>query len=129
MPFDKSFDGLFDKVIVPAVNSQKLIPLRTDREAIVGDVVSALYKDIKESRCVIAVVSNFNPNVMYELGVAHTMNKNVIIMCEREDGSSQELDIPFDIRNNQIIWYPQNLTDKECARLIGVLSDAMQRGV
>lgn len=127
MPFDKAFETLSDKVIDKAVIDQRLSPLRSDREAIIGDVVSALYKAIRESRCVIAVVTGFNPNVMYELGVAHAMNKDVIILCEREQGGSLKTDIPFDIRNHQIIWYSGDLSSEECIRLIGMLGEALKR--
>jgi hypothetical protein len=59
--------------------------------------------------CVVAVITQFNPNVMYELGFAHAQGKPAVLLCQI---GTQDLlpDLPFDLRNEQVIAYrPDNL--------------------
>ena len=47
----------------------------------------------------IANIEGKNSNVMYELGIAHTMNKQVILACKTK------LDIPLDLAAKRFILY------------------------
>lgn len=60
-------------------------------------------KGITESRIIIAEITDRNPNVFYELGAAHALGKNVILLAQNEN------DIPFDIRSHRCILYEDNL--------------------
>lgn len=42
-----------------------------------------------------------NPNVFYELGLAHALNKPVVLVSSNED------DVPFDLRHIRVIIYDQ----------------------
>jgi hypothetical protein len=50
----------------------------------------------------VADVTGKNPNVFYELGIAHTVGRDVIIITQNEQ------DVPFDIRNYQYFQYTAN---------------------
>ncbi len=50
-----------------------------------------IFDDILRARCVIADLTGNNPNVFYELGVAHALKPNVVLL--KRAGSS----VPFDL--------------------------------
>ncbi|MCA9886636.1 MAG: hypothetical protein KC708_26880, partial [Anaerolineae bacterium] len=54
---------------------------------------------IVKSQLIIADCTNRNANVFYELGMAHTLNKSVIMLTQNMK------DIPFDIRHLRVIEY------------------------
>lgn len=73
--------------------------LRGDEENkkdILGHIVGLIVR----SRIVIANISSRNPNVMYELGIAHALGKPVIMIS-----SSKDTDTVFDLRNQTIIFF------------------------
>lgn len=43
-----------------------------------------------------------NPNVFYELGLAHALKKPVVLV------SSNESDVPFDLKHIRVIYYDVN---------------------
>lgn len=51
------------------------------------------------ARIVIADLTGKNPNVFYEVGVAHTVGENVILITQRIE------DVPFDLRHLRHIQY------------------------
>jgi hypothetical protein len=53
----------------------------------------------------LADLTGKNPNVFYELGLAHALAKPVIMVAESMD------DIPFDLRALRIILYDKNVPD------------------
>lgn len=66
-----------------------------------GVVVDDIWRDINQSQLIIAEISDDNPNVWYELGLAHAMNKPVILL--RRDSDSRPL--PFDVRGLRTLFY------------------------
>lgn len=65
-----------------------------------SDILKHIVRLIAEARLIIANVSSRNPNVMYELGIAHALGKPVILIS-----SSKENDLPFDLRNQTTLFY------------------------
>ncbi len=65
----------------------------------IGLITSLVVKKIHDSDLVIADITNTNGNVMYELGVADTLQKPVVIICENTT------EIPFDKKNQKTIMY------------------------
>jgi nucleoside 2-deoxyribosyltransferase len=62
---------------------------------------------IKDSIAVIADLSESKPNVMYEVGYAHAMEKPTIHIC-----STPLKDLPFDVAHWNTIDYQQGQTHK-----------------
>ena len=77
--------------------------LRGDEEHIQGDILSHIVKCIAKSRIVIANLNGRNPNVFYELGIAHTLNKPTILISHIEN------DIPFDLRTQFVVIYKDDI--------------------
>ncbi|MBY5553001.1 hypothetical protein [Rhizobium leguminosarum] len=105
MPFDPLLSPVFETLIATAAGMG--LRLRRaddmwDNEAVIQDVVSL----IDRSRVVIADCTGRNPNVFYEIGIAHTLGREVILIAQSAD------DVPFDLRHLRYVEYqnsPQGL--------------------
>jgi hypothetical protein len=58
-----------------------------------------IWISINEARIIIADITNDNPNVLYELGIAHTVGKKVIVI------SQSRKDLPFNLRTVDYLAY------------------------
>jgi hypothetical protein len=101
MPFAPQFDELYSTL----VETCEFLGLRCQRaddiwlnDAVIEDVVHL----IATSRYVIADLSGRNANVFYEVGIAHTLGKDVILITQSHD------DIPFDLRHLRYVHYLNN---------------------
>ncbi|MBC6934417.1 MAG: DUF4062 domain-containing protein [Chloroflexi bacterium] len=99
MPFSPEFQPIYTDHIVPVADELKLAIKRGDNfyseHAIMAEVWSAIYA----SRVVIAECTGRNPNVFYELGIAHTLGKPAIMLTQDIE------DVPFDLRHLRVIVY------------------------
>lgn len=76
-----------------------LILLRGDEIETTGDILSQTIRYIVKSSLIIANIDGKNPNVFYELGIAHTLGKKVMLISKRDSDS------PFDIRQNRTLFF------------------------
>ena len=67
-----------------------------------GVIVNDIFRTIVESKYVICDLSGQNPNVLYEIGLAHAQDREVIILV-RDDR-----DVPFDLKSGRYIKYLSN---------------------
>lgn len=91
MPFNEDFFALYEeikKVFGDKYNFQNAGDLDTQQNILKDIVVGIHNADI-----IIADLTNLNANVFYELGLAHAMNKKVIIITQ------DIVDLPFDIKS------------------------------
>ncbi|MDK7536035.1 hypothetical protein OWP14_29035, partial [Bacillus paranthracis] len=54
------------------------------------------------SDLIVADLTDLNPNVFYELGIAHALRKNVILLTQQID------ELPFDLRSYRVLSYSTN---------------------
>lgn len=101
MPFHPGFDNVYAKL----QRTAESIGLRCRRAddiwenpAVIQDVVSL----IDRSRVVICDCTGRNPNVFYEIGIAHTLGRETILITQ------SEADIPFDLRHLRFVTYLNN---------------------
>ena len=52
------------------------------------DIISVIWEEIERSECVIADVTGNNANVFYELGYAHAVGKNTILVDAELGGTA-----------------------------------------
>jgi hypothetical protein len=101
MPFDAVFADVYTS-IQEAANATGLRCRRADEiweaPAIIQDVVSL----IDRSRVVICDCTGRNANVFYEIGIAHTLGREVVLITQSPS------DIPFDLRHLRYISYLNN---------------------
>jgi hypothetical protein len=99
MPLKADMRAVYEDHIKPICSSMKLTVRRADdfftAEAIVEDIWSA----VASARLIVADCTDRNPNVFYEIGLAHTIGKPTILLTQREE------DIPFDLRHRRYITY------------------------
>lgn len=99
MPFSKEFTDLYEDIIKPTVSGSGFTPLRADEVFSTGVIIDDIWESINSARFLIADVTDRNPNVFYELGIAHALGKDVIIITKSIN------DIPFDTRHIRHIVY------------------------
>lgn len=110
MPFGAKWsDRIWTTQIRPIVSACGMPCLRAD-DLYGNNVMEDVARGIRESRIVIADITDRNPNVFYELGAAHALGKSVILLAQNEN------DIPFDIRGHRCILYEDNADGYEILR-------------
>ncbi len=97
-PFNDNYRGVYIK-IKEVCSDLNLRCIRGDEEYIPNEIFPEIIKQIIKSRLIIANITGRNPNVMYELGVAHALGKPTIVVAQ------DFTDIPFDLNNKRIIIY------------------------
>ena len=76
--------------------------MRGDDFFTVNSVMQDVWSAICAARIVIAECTGRNPNVFYEIGMAHTIGKPIIFVTQNSE------DVPFDIRHIRYIKYDYN---------------------
>ena len=110
MPFSEPWSNrIWEKLVRPIVKAENLIAVRAD-DLYGRDIMEDIWKSIVGCRLVIADTTGRNPNVFYELGIAHTLGKDVVLLTQ--DVS----DIPFDLNRYRHIVYEDNLDGYESLR-------------
>ena len=99
MPFGIGFDDLYEKVYVPAIQSQGLSPLRADEIYDNQPIIRDITQSIHHAKVILADVTGRNPNVNYELGIAHALKKEVILL------TAEAKDVPSDYRHLRYLQY------------------------
>jgi len=112
MPFAQSLEEIYDKVVKPALTSEPVLMrcVRGDEvftnQAIMGDI----WELIQKAEVVVADLTGKNPNVLYELGLAHALWKKVILLAQSEK------DLPFDLRHMRAVLYKHTLNGADKLR-------------
>ena len=101
-PFAPPLGGYYDSVYKPAIEQAGLHPVRADESIFAtGKIMDQIWRGIRSARVLVAELTSKNPNVFYELGLAHALEKPVVLVSSNED------DVPFDLRHIRIILYDQ----------------------
>jgi hypothetical protein len=105
MPFSPEYDDIFFVAMSYAAQSVGAVCRRVDLEEFGGDVVVEIKRLIDSSIAVIADLSESKPNVLYEVGYAHALDRPTVHIC------STALDeLPFDVRNWNTLQYKRGQT-------------------
>jgi hypothetical protein len=99
MPFGEWFDRYYQEIYVPAIKDAGFEPVRADELFTTGSVVEQIWEQIEKAKLLLADLSGKNPNVFYELGLAHAAKQPVIFTA------SEVGDVPFDLRHLRVIIY------------------------
>jgi hypothetical protein len=116
-PFAEPFNSVYTDCVIPTVKGVQLTIKRADEIFGAQPIIEDIWEGICESEIVIADVTGRNPNVMYEIGIAHTIGKPVLILTQSID------DVPFDLKHYRCIVYsytPKGVKELE-SRLSGTL--------
>lgn len=103
MPFAAPLGNHYTQIFEPAIEKAGLRPLRADNDIFAtGKIMDQVWRGISSAKVLVAELTSRNPNVFYELGIAHAMKKPVVLI------SSNEGDVPFDVRHIRVIYYDVN---------------------
>lgn len=138
MPFRALFESQYERVVRPAVEAAGLACVRGNEIYAEQSIIQDIWRSIRRSRVIVAELSGRNPNVMYEIGLAHAIGKPIVLLTREQE------DVPFDLRSLRYLYYDPNdpfwgdnlrreLTDVlqrvlETPSLAGHLSDVDVRG-
>ena len=99
MPFDKEFESIYTDFVKPTLEGKGLAVSRADdlesHQNILRDVVESIYSN----DMIVADLTSLNANVFYELGIAHALNKVVILLTQNID------EVPFDLKAYRLLEY------------------------
>jgi transcriptional regulator with GAF, ATPase, and Fis domain len=105
MPFKDKFENIYD-CILQAAELQGMKCAKMNDLQVIGKISSAIYDSIERADIIVALMTDKNPNVFYETGYCHALNKPTIHL------SSNAKDIPFDLKDyNHIIYDPVKLPE------------------
>lgn len=128
MPFSKTVDqhdedywNIFFETLQRIMNENGYVCTRSE----IGPykLFSNIVKKIENSDIVIAVLTDFNSNVWYELGIRHTLKTGTIMLLQEKQK------VPFDINDFGIIIYRDSIgleqrLKRDIENYLGKLSDS-----
>lgn len=103
MPFASQFENRWKKIFQPAISSCQLKPFRGKENLVCDSIPIEILNGIGRAKLIIADISDEfrrnertspNPNVMYELGIAHAVRLPEEVIVLRDEKSKAA---PFDI--------------------------------
>ena len=107
MKYEKDYDELFLDVIEPTCKD-KFDVIRADKSYLTGIIIIDIVNQIKEASLVIADVTPDSPNVFYEVGFSHALNKPTILLADK----NKRENLPFDIHGFRVIFYENTIGGK-----------------
>lgn len=119
IPYTESFRDSYALAIKPALRECGLEAILAESELTPGPIDVQLIQAIKQARLCIADLTEANPNVMYEVAIAHSSEKPVILLTRGDPAR-----IPFDIRHHRAIQYQADVPGHE--RLSTLLQGAIR---
>lgn len=116
MPFSGRFSRAH-QAVKAALEAEGYECRRADDFWLHAHIIQDIIELICTSRVVICDLSEKNPNVFYEAGIAHTLGKEVILITQSVN------DVPFDLRSLRCITYLNNQEgcDKLAREVLGRL--------
>lgn len=107
-------DTVFHCIIEPAL-SDRYDVVRGDHVARPGRVTEQFVEDIIGNDLIICVLTGNNPNVYYELAIAESAARPIIVLRNRGD------EVPFDVKDVRFIEYdlePRRIFDQVYVKLL-----------
>lgn len=108
-PFAEPFNTIYKDHVTRALTSQGFTISRADEIYGTEPIMDDIWEAINTATLITADVTGRNPNVMYEIGMAHTVGKPVIILTQSMD------DVPFDLKHYRCLVY--EYTPRGCSSL------------
>ena len=99
MPFSDPFNSYYPSIFKPALEAAGYSVTRAGDLFLPRPIILDIQQSILDADLILCEMSDRNPNVFYELGLAHAIGKPAILVSRKED------DIPFDLRHIRTILY------------------------
>jgi hypothetical protein len=99
MPFSADLRPIYADHIIRVANELGLSVARADDFYTTHEIMRDVWLGISTCKLLVADCTGRNPNVFYEIGIAHTIGKPVVLITQALE------DIPFDLRHRRVIEY------------------------
>jgi len=118
MPFAAVCQPIYEDHIKKVAASLNLSVARADDFFTNNSIVDDIWMALNSAKLIIADCSDRNPNVFYEIGLAHVVGKPVILLTQ------DKKDIPFDLLHLRHIQY--TYTPRGMIQMENELTDAIK---
>lgn len=108
MQFSKEYNELYEDVIIPIVEQRGFECIRADEFYTSTPILKDIIDSIKQSSIIIAEITPDNPNVFYEIGYSHAIDKPTILLCDRKRDK-----LPFDLSSFRTLFYENTIAGKK----------------
>ena len=99
MPFEVEFLPIYTGFLKPVLEQNGFDVNRADDLDSHQNILKDIVEQINQSDLIVADLTTGNPNVFYELGLAHALRKTVILVTQSIE------DVPFDLRSYRLLEY------------------------
>lgn len=99
MPFDSALDAVYTELIKSTLEEAGYLVQRADDLVTSKNILDDIVGKIASADIVVADLTDLNPNVFYELGIAHSINGRVLMITQ--DVTS----LPFDLQSYRVVEY------------------------
>ena len=122
IPFSPEYESVYRQLIKPAAEPFGLKVLRANDIYSPGVITEQIRAAIHQSVICIADVTGKNPNVLYEVGIAHTLGKPIILLSQSVE------QIPFDLSAFRVVIYDIEKISRARENLSGTIKEILGRG-
>jgi hypothetical protein len=117
-PYTQGSEAVYQLIISAAAQAKAEVS-RADFVSAPGmTITESIEGAISEAKLVIADITDSNPNVMYEVGIARAKNRPLILIA------TSSRSIPFDIANIRVIILDVSNPDEFVSRLAAAIDEA-----
>lgn len=119
----RATEGLLSSVIRPALDPLGFRVEAAHEIAEPGSITSQIIERLLDWDLVIANLTGLNANVMYEVGVRHSVGKPIIVIAE------EGTDLPFDVQDERTVFYVNDMrgVDELRGKLPRIVQGALQQ--
>lgn len=116
MPFRQEFNEVHE-TIKAACTDLGVATRRVDEIYGPRPIMDDIFSTIAQSQAVVSDLTGRNPNVLYETGLAHAQDRDVVAIVQNDE------DVPFDLKHIRFVKYVQNTEG------LGKLRSELQRSL
>jgi hypothetical protein len=99
MPFKDELHAVYQNHILKVARSLRLTAKRGDDFFGAHHIMADIWEALNKARIIVADCTDRNPNVFYEIGMAHTLGRSVVLITQKTE------DVPFDLQAIRYIKY------------------------
>lgn len=107
MQFSDEYNELYNEVIKPVCKEFGLDCERADDYYTTNMIIQDIISSITSASVVVAEITPDNPNVFYEVGYSHAINKPTILLCDKKRNK-----LPFDVSGFRTLFYDNSIAGK-----------------
>ena len=111
MQFSDPFNELYSDVIQSVGDELGFAVSRADETYGPGLIIADIIRDIAEAKAIVADITPNNPNVFFEVGYAYALQKETILIAERDTN------LPFDLSSFRTLFYENTIAGKTKPKL------------